>query len=105
MSAQFPRRRRITIAALLVLVAVIAIGLEGTIRFSGWWKLRKVHPDLAPVTALVDGSTRTESCAQCHAATEKPPVLIARKSFSIPLSSVHPPTLKTTADCKKCHAL
>ena len=93
-------RRRLTIAAMLVLVALIAVGLVGYLRFDAWWKLRRVHPEFAPVERLVSGSLRSNSCIGCHSDPQAKALALAPP----PASAVAcPADAVRSVNCKACH--
>jgi hypothetical protein len=120
MSERRPRRRRWTIGASLLLVALIAVGLAIERRVREWQILRRAHPGLATIQDLALG--RTHQCAECHSAPMPRPDAMGRLVGTVldefagrrPASSAIPghslafssqrPTMNQGADCRKCHA-
>jgi hypothetical protein len=110
MDKRTPRRRRWTIGALLLLIALIAVGLAIERRVREWQTLRCAHPHLATIQALALGSLR--KCEQCHAAVAPRPDALGRLVGSIAdevadrglAFSSRCLATNQGGDCRKCHA-
>jgi hypothetical protein len=93
------RYRGLTVRFMIAMIAIIALGLGAYRHAQPWLRVRRVHPDLAPVAALFKPSLMRLSCAGCHS---EPASQFQSATLALIEKSPHGPG--RMLDCKSCHA-